>query len=67
VLDAGVRALAVHHHRARQHQAGDPGPGHLGQQHGGAQVVTADIVGQVGQVHTHADHGGLVHHDIDIA
>jgi len=39
VRDAAPQALAVHHHRAGQHQPSDTRPGHRRQQHRRAEVV----------------------------
>ena len=44
-----------------------PASCHRGEQHGGAEVVVADVVGRVGGVHTVPDHRGLVADDVDTA
>ena len=57
---ASVATLAVHDHRARQHQPPHPGPAHRGQQHRGAEVVGRRVRRQVVEVDPEPDHRGLV-------
>ncbi len=39
--------------------------GHFGEEHCGAEVVAADVLGQVVEVHAEPDHGRLVHDHVD--
>ena len=50
VVAAGVRALAVDHHRRGVDDAGDAGLGGGAQHHGGAEVVLADVVVDVAEL-----------------
>ena len=65
VAGAGVGALAVDDHGAGQDEPADADPGHRGEQDGRAEVVAADVLGQVGEVHAHAHHGRVVHDRVD--
>ncbi len=67
VLVAVVATLAVDDHRAGEDQAVDPGPGHPAEQYSGRQVVVRHVLGQVAEVDTHADHRGVMHHQVDAA
>jgi hypothetical protein len=65
VVGAVVAALAVDHHRRRQHQTLAAGGEHLGEQHRGAVVVVAGVGRRVGGIDARADDGGLVAHHVD--
>ena len=65
VLGAGVATLAVHHHRAGQHQRIDAALVHRGEKSRGAEVVVAGVQRQIGDRDTGAHHRGLVTHDVD--
>ena len=63
VLGAGVAALAVDDHAGGEHQpAGEAARGKRLEQDGGAEVVVADVVGDVLEVAAEADHRRLVTH-----
>jgi hypothetical protein len=57
---AVVGALAVHHHRRGEHEAGYAASAHRLEQHRGAGHVDVRVERQVGQGHAKPDHGGQV-------
>jgi hypothetical protein len=61
VLGAAVAALAVDDHARGEHQAArEAAPGERAQQHRGAEVVVAGVVGDVADVGAEPDHRRLV-------
>jgi hypothetical protein len=66
VLGARVATLAVDDHARRQHQpAAEVLLGECTQQHGGAEVVVRDIVGDVADVEAESDHRRLMADRLD--
>ncbi len=64
MVRAVVRALPVHHHRAREHDSTDACTVRRAQQRGRAQVVGGDVVDDVVDVHTEPDLRCQVHDDV---
>ena len=65
VLGARVAPLAVDDHRRGEDQPVHVGVVHGREQRGGAEVVVAGVVGEVGDADPGADHGRLVAHRVD--
>ena len=64
MVAAGVRALAVDHHRGGVDDTGDPGFRGGAQHDRSAEIVLADVVVDVGELDPQPDLGGQVHDDL---
>ncbi len=65
VQRALVTPLAVDHHRGCEHKPPYARCRHLGQQHRGAEIISAHILRSVGEAGTEADHRRLMADEVD--